>query len=193
MIRGRTVTLRRLTLEDVPHLRAWWQDAELMRFYDLLPIKNSQEIREEVCGLLKNPTRLDFLVHDIQGHPIGQAYLKNIDWKNRHCDIVVMIAHPEYRRRFCGAETSFLLLRHAFHELNMHKVYARILDHAKDSLALARILPFEEEAVLRKTATQNDTRRSIYIFALTKVRFDDLFDTIWKRSYSVCQSDKTSL
>jgi len=84
MIKGRTVNLRRLKMDDLPNILKWRQDAELARYYDELPINMPLEIEQEIRTKISSPNRLDLIIESKKGEAIGVVYLRKISrmlWK----------------------------------------------------------------------------------------------------------------
>jgi len=171
VIKGRHVNLRRMKIDDVPNVIKWRQDAELSRYYDELPINTPLEIEHEIRANLNSPKRLDFVIETKRGDTIGMVYLMNISWKNKNTELHIKVGESEKRRFIFGAEASFLLLLYSFNNLNMHKVYGRTLEYARESERLIRDVGFEKEAVFRKMIYQRGRFWDLNVYGILDTEF----------------------
>jgi RimJ/RimL family protein N-acetyltransferase len=177
MICGRTINLRRLRMDDLQNILKWRQDAELMRYYDMLPIDMPLEIEEELKGNINSAKRVDFIIETKKAESIGTVYLKKINWKDRHTELHIMVAERKKGYGFFGSEAAFLLLLYAFRQLNMHKIYGRVIEYAKEVENLVKEIGFIREAVLRKSIYQKGRYWDLYIYGLLDMEFKKFLDT----------------
>ncbi len=193
MIRGRTVILRKPKLDDLPIIFKWRQDAELSRYYDILPINMPLELEQELRNNLSSMNRIDFIIETRKGEAIGMVYLKNISWKDGNVELHTMVGEKEKRHIVFGAEAQFLLLIYAFRQLNMHKIYGRVIDYAKEEEALIKEVGFVKEAVLRRLIYQKGQYRDVYIYGLLDREFEVFLNSAKGRKYlTASQSDPDS-
>jgi RimJ/RimL family protein N-acetyltransferase len=173
MIKGRTVDLRRLKIDDLSYILKWRQDAELTRYYDELPINMPLEIEQEIRTKISSPDRLDLIIETKKEETIGVVFLRNIRWKDRNAELHVMVGDKDKRYIFFGAEALFLLLLYAFRKLNMHKIYGQMIEYAKEAGALIKEVGFEKEAVFRRFIYQKGRYWDLYIYGLLDREFED--------------------
>lgn len=66
------------------------------------------------------------------GEHVGNAYLREIDWIQRRAELHVFIGDESQRGKGLGQAATRALLRHAFDDLNLHRVYLFVLaDNAR--------------------------------------------------------------
>ena len=65
-----------------------------------------------------------YLAVMLDGAPIGEIVLKNIDPQKRHCTMGISLQCDEYKNKGYGTEAETQLLHFAFAELNMETVFA---------------------------------------------------------------------
>jgi len=183
MIRGRMVTLRKLRASDREYLTRWFGDRELMKYYDRLPVYNSAEIETELRQKISLETRHDYLIQAHDGKPVGLTYLDRIDLKNRHCELHVMIGRRNSRNTMLGAESAFLILMHSFRNLNMYKVYARVLEGSENIITLLHDLGFTMEANLKAYFYQGGVYKNLIIYGLMRTEFKAFLSTGKGRKY----------
>jgi len=183
MIKGRTVNLQRLKIDDLPYIFKWRQDAELSRYYDELPINMPLEIEHEIRTKISSPNRLDLIIESKKGEAIGVVFLKNISWKDRNAELHAMVGEKDKKYIGFGAEALFLLLLHAFRQLNMHKIYGRVIEYAKESEALVKEVGFEKEAVFKRFIYQKGRYWDLYIYGLLNREFEEFLKSKKGRRY----------
>jgi diamine N-acetyltransferase len=74
----------------------------------------------------------------------------DFDPKNRRAGIGIVIANPENRNKGVGAEALDLLCDYAFSVLDLHQLYANILEENTNSIHLFDKLGFERIGVKKE-------------------------------------------
>jgi RimJ/RimL family protein N-acetyltransferase len=172
LINGRSVNLKKLESDYLPHIYKWRNDPELMRFYGLYPILSLDKVQEEIKTNKNLKNRLDFIVLSKNRDPIGMVWLRRIDWINSNCELNCMIGEKNFRSKVFGAEAIFLLLLFCMNELNLHKVHAKIIEFAHESHALVSNAGFKKEAVLKKMVFQDGKYRDLIVYGLLRKEFE---------------------
>jgi RimJ/RimL family protein N-acetyltransferase len=96
------------------------------------------------CGML-----LGIFLKSSKKH-IGNITLHQIDWRDRHGEIGIMIGDKKQWGKGYGKEAIALVLYHAFNKLNLHKVCAGFIDGNIGSQKAFAALGFKVEGVLRE-------------------------------------------
>lgn len=174
MIKGRTVNLRRITMADLPNVFEWWQDKELMKYYDELPVNAPFEMEHILRQNISAIDRIDYIIETKKKESIGRIFFSRINLEDRHLEIHTMIGEKKKRNMFFGAEAAFLMLLHAFHQLGMHKVYGRVMEYAKEVEVLQKEMGFTKEAVFKKRYFQKGKYRNAFLYGLLDREFEDL-------------------
>lgn len=81
---------------------------------------------------------------------LGLVYLLNIDACSRHGELSIWIPDARHRGRGIGSFAMQGMLRHAFHNMNLHRVWLRVLAGNETAIALYRKFGFREEGVHRE-------------------------------------------
>jgi RimJ/RimL family protein N-acetyltransferase len=70
---------------------------------------------------------VDFTIYErATNHPIGSAYLHDIDFRSRTAEFGIVIGEAEARGKGYGTETARLMLNYAFTMLGLHTVMLRV-------------------------------------------------------------------
>ena len=88
-----------------------------------------------------------------------------------------MVGERDKRHIVFGAEAEFLLLLYAFRQLNMHKVYGRVIEYAKEAEALVKEIGFKKEAVLRRLIYQKGQYWDMYLYGILDREFEEFLTT----------------
>ena len=186
MINGRSVSLKKLESDYLPHIYKWRNDPELMRFYGLYPILSLDKVQEEIKANKNLKNRLDFIVLS-KNNPIVMVRVKRIDWINSNCELNCMIGEKSFRSKVFGAEAIFILLLFCMNELNLHKVYAKIIEFALESHNLVSEAGFKKEAVLRKMVFQDGKYWDLIIYGLLRKEFEEFINSTQGQKYLCLQ------
>ncbi|PWL38614.1 GNAT family N-acetyltransferase [Flagellimonas aquimarina] len=97
-------------------------------------------------------------------HCIGLIDLFDFDPKNRRAGIGVVIANTENRNKGLGAEAISLLCNYAFTTLDLHQLYANILEGNDASIHLFEKLGFSKIGVKKEWIRTNSGFKNEIIF-----------------------------
>ncbi len=130
--------------QDAPVEALWHQDPVFLRSLLFNPaqplsteaIKKQYEALEKEADEKRN--QFYFTLRTCgENRLVGFVHLKNIEWSTGSADIKLGIGCAEDRGKGYGSEALRLLLRFAFHELNLYRLNARI---AEDNTPARRML-----------------------------------------------------
>ena len=98
---------------------------------------------------------------------IGTISLNNIDFQHRKCEISGFIGEKKYQTLKPFLEANKLLIKHAFEQLNMNRIYGGSLN--KDvSRFFVKLLNFKEEGVLINDVYKNGHWNNVHLIGLLK-------------------------
>lgn len=126
MLIGERVRLRAIEHEDLPRCVAWLNDPEVIQYLTLyMPLSHEDEERwfEQY---LQDPRRKVLAIETEEGEHIGNIGLEEIDWKNRCAELGIFIGDKQHWGQGYGTDAIRTLLRFAFEELNLNRVYLRV-------------------------------------------------------------------
>lgn len=159
------VALRQFEIDDIPLKVAWINDPQVHRYlhYDLpLDLEKTRN-----WFLKKDNTSREDLVILYRGTPVGLIGLLQIDAVNRKAEFYISIGETSLYRSGIGSQASLLLLRHAFCERNLHKVYLNVDADNIAAISMYEKLGFRKEGVfhddlLRGTQYVDRVRYAIF-------------------------------
>lgn len=105
---------------------------------------------------------------------IGNVYLTEIDWINRtgHCPI--LIGDKEEWGKGFATEARLLILKFAFYERGLERIWAAVLESNKASLRMLEKCGYQKEGLLRHSVYKNGKFHNQYILSILRCDFDEL-------------------
>jgi RimJ/RimL family protein N-acetyltransferase len=129
MIIGERVRLRPIERDDLPRFVKWFSDPEVRRHLAVyLPFSQAEEERWFESRLERRGQQEDVVlaIETLDGIHIGSVGLHRINWKDRNAELGIVIGEKAYWDQGYGGDAICTLLRFAFREINLHRVYLRV-------------------------------------------------------------------
>lgn len=169
------VLLRELERSDLPTLNAWRRDRELVgrlgsahRFvgpdvdeawFDGYLASRTNNVRTAICDA-------------VSSRIVGVVYLLSIDWTHRHGEFAILLGDEQVRGKGVGEIATRHMLRHAFKDLNLHRVYLSVLADNAAARALYRKVGFVEEGIARDALFKNGDYADLVTMAILSHEFE---------------------
>jgi RimJ/RimL family protein N-acetyltransferase len=163
------ITHRDLTPDDLDELVRWRNDPDVNRHLaDRL--KTEEEAEAWLQRLRSNPkTWLKaVLYHD---RLVGYGAVESIDEKNRKCELAVVIGEKDIWGRGIGGTLLIEMLRYAFDELRMHRVWAAVAEGNDRSERLVKGAGFSHEGTMREAICKNGTFIGLLIYSILESEY----------------------
>jgi RimJ/RimL family protein N-acetyltransferase len=160
MIYGEGLRLRAIDQADLELFVRWLNDPEVTAgLARHLPLS----MQEEVHWFNKlmdrpaeeRPLTIEILQEGGSWLPIGDLGLFNIDWRSRSAELGIVIGEKNYWDKGYGSEALRVLLEHAYHTLNLNRVYLRVFDYNKRAIRAYEKLGFVLEGRMRQAEFYN--------------------------------------
>lgn len=97
---------------------------------------------------------------------IGNLSLQRIDLKNKNAEIAYLFGEKKYWGKGFASEASRILLRRAFEDLKLHRVYFGTNVKNTAMQKLGKALGFKKEGVLKDAQFKNGSFNNVAIFGL---------------------------
>jgi RimJ/RimL family protein N-acetyltransferase len=152
MLHGRLVNLRALESTDPERAYAWMNDVEVIRYVSArYPVSRADERRwleqGEANGFAGG---VRFAIDTTEGVHIGTVDLHGVSGENRGAGLGIMIGEKAYWSNGYGTDAIVTLLRFAFDEMNLNRVWLHVFEFNERAVACYRKCGFQEEARLRE-------------------------------------------
>jgi RimJ/RimL family protein N-acetyltransferase len=171
LFNGERVRLTALHPDDAPLMARWYEDGEFARMWDAAPAnpKTAESLRkwfEEV-----NASKSDFAFGIRQMYSddlIGYIDLSDILWNHGAAWMALGIGDPVNRGKGYGFEAINLVLRFAFHEINLHRVQLNVFGYNERAIKLYERIGFQREGVFREFISRDGRRYDMILYGMLK-------------------------
>ncbi|WHE08261.1 GNAT family protein [Thermoanaerobacterium thermosaccharolyticum] len=111
------------------------------------------------------------IIYNETNEYIGNVSYNNVDWKNRHCEIAIMIGEEKYRNRGLGTEALVTLLDFIFNELNLYRVELKVYDFNERAIRCYEKCGFKKEGLLREVVYKHGRYINEWVMSIVKDEF----------------------
>jgi len=176
--RGDRIDLRPLELEDEPLLRRWINDPDTWATLGHRSPINATREREWIENYGKEPGEYIFgIVVRESNQLIGTAGLHGTNGIDRKATFGLMIGEHDARGRGYGSETTRLLLRFGFEELNLNRIELTVFAHNHAAIRVYEKAGYVREGRKRETFYRNGRYRDVYVYAVLRSDYDRIRQT----------------
>lgn len=156
--------------EDVPDLAPLFADADSMRYY--LPGMWRTFNAEQLKSLMSDwHDAQNNFVYTIRSHLdekeeiIGVLNFDSVDWVQKNAEMGIILL-PEARGRGFALQAANLALKQAFLQMNLHRIFVRIIASNSPSIKLFKRLGFKEEGLMREHVFRDGKYENMYLLGL---------------------------
>jgi len=145
VLRGEHVGLRAIEEKDLKTLLDWRNQPEFRRYFrEFRELNYTQQLAWFETTVLGDPQTHMFSIIDLKsGKLLGACGLCYIDWVNRNADFSIYIGVDGlYIDDRLAVDAARLLVRYAFDELNLHRLWAEIYDFDEAKKVFFSLLGF---------------------------------------------------
>lgn len=155
MIYGEKTRLRRIERKDIPTFVRWFNDPEVRDFLTMYrPISTAEE-EKWFEGHLEDQSSELFAVETADGVHIGNIGLHDINWQYRQVALGIVIGEKEYWGKGYGSDAIRTLLRFAFQEMNLRRVFLRVREDNARGIRAYEKCGFQQEGRMREAIYSN--------------------------------------
>ena len=180
MLEGRLVRLRPLEPSDAERCYRWLNDQEVVGNLIALryPISMAYEER-----FLRDRPPFDFASGGIlaietkDGRHIGTTSFYDVRPEDRKAALAITIGEKACWSKGYGADTVVTMLRFAFHEMHLHRVWLTTVEYNQRAIACYTKCGFREEARLRQDVYRHGRYWDFVSMAILRDEFDALHNT----------------
>ena len=178
MIQGERIVLREFRKEDVAPIQAWVGNEEITRYLGFVMFPQSLEETTSFVErqlVRKGTPDEGVFVIALRDDPgleyIGAVGFHGISWRNRHCELGIVIGREDLLGKGLGAEAIRLALGFAFDFLNMHKVNLTVFEYNERGRRCYAGCGFKEEGRIREQRFYNGRYWDVIIMGITREEF----------------------
>jgi RimJ/RimL family protein N-acetyltransferase len=169
------VYLRALELSDVEKLVKWRNDLEVTsslggNTFFISKFRETEWVKNAILNDDRN-IKLAICLKENDEY-IGNVNLSAINWINRSAEYSIMIGDKNQWSKGLGKEATLLILKYAFQELNLHRIYLTVRNDNERALSLYRKTGFTKEGVLRKSIYKNNKFIDMVVLSILRDEFN---------------------
>lgn len=143
--------LKAIGSDDFERLFKWHNDAALYttlggHFRYVSRDSETEWLRRRIDA--RDEVNLAICLREPPAH-IGNIYLRSIDWVARNAELHTFIAEQEYRGKGYGSTAVRLVMKHAFKDLGLLRLYLYVLANNAAAIATYEKCGFVREGRLR--------------------------------------------
>jgi RimJ/RimL family protein N-acetyltransferase len=176
LFHGERVKLTALKPEDAPVMLHWYENGEFARLWDSRPARPSTEnqLVRWIEERAKHTETYDFAIRlKENGELIGYVELDDIEWPHQTAWLSVGIGDPANRGQGYGYEATEMVLRFAFHELNLHRVQLTVFSYNEAAIKLYERAGFVREGTFREFLQRDGKRHDMYLCGLLRSEWEE--------------------
>ena len=168
MLTLEAAVLRKPEPDDVPQLYEYRNDEEVTS--GLGGFSTGYSKRDMLNWVERHDSRTDEVVYVIADREtmrcLGHVGLYNIDSRVRSAEFAILIGDKQQWGRGLGQQVSRLLIEYGFRQLNLHRVYLKVLVTNERGIRLYERLGFRREGVLRDDQFRNGRYVDVVVMGL---------------------------
>ena len=177
MLEGKLVTLRSDDQADLERYFSWVSDREVTKYMTSLryPLSLSDEQRwldDAPRNGIAGGVRL--AIDTKSGDHIGGINLHRAHPEDSKAGLGVMIGEKSYWSKGYGTDAIITLLRFAFHEMNLHRVWLQVLEDNERAIECYRQCGFQEEVRMRQEVFRTGSYWDVFTMGILRNEFEAL-------------------
>ena len=158
--------LRNLENRDGPFMLEWMHDADVVQYFRFDSSKNTEEdVREFILKANQETSSHHYAIVDDKDEYLGTISLKNIDLDNRNAEYAICIRKGAMGKNIAKNATD-LILKIAFLELKLHKVYLNVLEDNQRAIRFYEKYGFEYEGTLKGHVLHHGKYKDLRYYAI---------------------------
>ncbi|PLS15430.1 GNAT family N-acetyltransferase [Bacillus sp. M6-12] len=171
---GDKVKLSNVRDEDAEIMVKWGEDAEYLRNVDTeIAFPKNKELLSTEGKMDSN--EVYFRLRTIDGDRlIGFVTIHSIEWNNRTGLMAIGIVDSTYRNIGYGSDALKLILRYAFHELNLDRVGLEVIEYNQGGIKAYERVGFLQEGRKRSVVYRDGKRYDIIVMGILRTEWESI-------------------
>lgn len=176
LLRGEKVRLTAVTEADIPAMVNWWSDADFLRLYDSVPAypQTAAQLAQRIKDGQDGQRNFLFGIRPLADDTLlGLLELDGIMWPHGTTFLSIAIGDAVRRGQGIGTEAMRLVLRYAFHELNLYRICLTVFSYNEAAVRLYEKLGFVREGVHREHLLRGGQRYDMFLYGLLRREWEN--------------------
>lgn len=167
------IRLRRLELTDAEPMLEWMLEPSIYEKMQYDPAKQSLEgCRRYIENSWTDRVNIHCAITNEKNEYLGTVSLKHVDMQNRNAEFAIAL-HPKAMGKGISKEALRLIMRKAFEELGLNKVYLYVRRDNERAVAFYKKCNLEYEGCFREQLYVNGTYKDLCWYALRKESYEE--------------------
>lgn len=172
MLRGKIACLTHFSETDSELLFSWINDRELVLFNAPFRPVHQDSHREWFGAIQKRSDLVIFGIRRLADDSlVGSCQLHLINPIHRSAELQIRIGRKDAQGNGIGTEACALLLRHAFDDLNLNRVYLQVFETNERAIGLYKRAGFKVEGTLRQSAFIDGRWVNVLVMAILREEY----------------------
>ena len=171
------VYLRAFESDDYIKIHKWRQDPDIANNFGgikLFPSTLNEKKWVEDKIFDKNNVSCAICIKETDEF-IGCLFLNDIDMHNKSGHAPVFIGEKQYWGKGYATESRILILKYAFYERGLERIWARVIEDNIGSLKMHEKCGYQKEGLLRKSIFKKGKLLNEYILSVLREDFEKLW------------------
>lgn len=165
--------LRELERRDLPEINRWRNDPEVILGlgapFRYINMDVDSAWYEKYLSSRSNTVRC--AITDESDQILGLVTLSSVDYINQSAEFHIMIGNPGAQNKGAGTFALEEILKHAFMNMNLHRVELTVLETNERAIHLYEKVGFVREGTKRKTNYKNGMFYDMYMYSILKEEY----------------------
>lgn len=161
------IYLRPMTAEDTDNIVAW-RNSDAVRTNFIYQKLFTRQSHEQWIETMVNTGKVVQMIICLceNDAPVGSVYIRDIDTTHSKGEYGIFIGEDSARGRGIGTATAKLMIRYAFEELKLHRLFLRVFADNKQAMGSYEKAGFVKEAYLKDDVCIDGVYRDIVLMAI---------------------------
>ena len=156
-----------LDVEDADIFVSWLNDTEIRQYLGVTSPMNRLREQEYLASLYKNERNLGLgIMLKTNDELIGSVGLHDISLAHRHAEIGIFIGNKNCWSKGYGGEALKLMMGHGFDQLNLHRIFLKVMSFNTRAIRAYEKIGFKKEAVFREHVYTNGKYHDDYLMGI---------------------------
>ena len=124
------VSLREMSLADTENIIKWKNNKNVKKNFCIQDDLTRETHEKWFHNKIEKGIVKQFIIKDIASDmEVGSVYLRDIDYNNKKAELGIFIGEDVARGKGIGTESVKLIVKYAFEELKLHRVFLRVFSN----------------------------------------------------------------
>ena len=177
MISGERIRLRAIEPDDLSIFQSWLNDPQVrMGLSTYLPFSLEEE-KAWYEAMLRRPSEEHPLLIEIPQEdtwrPIGNCGFQDVNWKVRSAEFGIVIGEKEVWGEGYGTEATRMMVDHGFRDLNLNRIYLRVLQNNPRAMRVYEKVGFTHEGRMRQADYKDGRYLDVFYMGILRSEWEE--------------------